>query len=36
MRNNPDFSAQGLHGIEAGDGDIQGFRVEAAKAFVDK
>ncbi len=33
---NTDFSGQGLQGIQAGDGYVQGFRVEAAESFVDK
>ncbi len=36
MRDNANFFTQGLQGIQTGDGYIQGFRVEAAEAFVDK
>jgi len=36
MRDNTYFSAQRLQGIQAGDGYIQGFRVQATEAFVDK
>src|SRR5664279_5440026 len=36
MRDNADFSAQGLQSIQAGDGYIQRFRVQTAEAFVDK
>jgi hypothetical protein len=32
----PDFSAQGLQGIQAGDGYVQCFRIEATEAFIDK
>jgi hypothetical protein len=36
MRDNADFSAQGLQGIQTGDGYVEGFRVETTEAFVDK
>ncbi len=36
MRDHPDLPAEALQAVEAGDGDVQGVRIEGAEALVDK